>query len=1268
MLEKRLISLVPGCLPALLGTVALRWLGLAATIVLYAVFARIAVAIIAAQSMSLAPLAALIASCIGVRVLANHLAARLAHVNAMRAKATIRALTYNKLCALGPSYSQTVSTASAIQTAVEGATQLEVYFGGYLPQFLYAFIAPITLFCCLVGTAGAAATVLIVAVPLIPVSIMLVMRRAKAIAGAYWSTYTDLGATFLEGLTGLTTLKVFGADGAFHQRMNGEAQSFRRATMRMLVMQLRSIVVMDLVAYTGAAAGMVVACVSAATGAITLEACVLTILLAVEFFLPMRVLGSLFHAAMNGTSAARELYAILDAPLPAAGTFDASVGELTARELSFAYGERGAGASAGATGASAGNTTGTAAAEKNREAATANAEKSAESRGFSADAADAGATAATADAAAPRLALNKVSLTLPTTGFVALVGPSGSGKSTLANLIAQRLTGYKGSFKLAGRELRAIKSETLCTHVTLVDAQHVLFTGTVRENLTLANPTATNAACWDALEAVGLDALVLARGGLDAPVAEDASNWSGGQKARLAMARALMRPAAIYVFDETCAAVDAATEAALMQVMHRLSENSLVVCVSHRLASIASAAHIYCMAHGQLVENGTHAELLAAGGLYAELWSTQAAASAYLDDAAAAPEAGDAENCREAAGAGAACAAGSAAGGKHFSAAAEAAAAASDTNGGGAAAATTAAARPHTLRTLLALTRLVAPLVKPLVGAVLLGVAGAAAATAITTLAMAAVTLVPAAWSAAGTAGTALTWANLPTAAPAVVALLAATLVCGVVRGPLHYAEQLLNHYLAFKLLAHVRDLMFGKLRTLAPAKLESRSKGELMSVATADVELLEVFFAHTLSPIAIATLFCALMLAVLAVLAPALLPLAIAAYLALGVALPWLGTRATGRSGAAAREASAAANAVTLESLRGMHELVQYQACDRAAAKLEDATRAQAAAQTSLAHKSAALESVGDLIILLASVAALATALTTGTPAALIGAVAFMGSFGPVLAVGRLGVSLAQTVASGERVLALLAEKPLVEDVVCGAPVPAGAAQGGAEATYQDVTFAYPGAPAVLEGAQLTAHPGEIVSLVGPSGAGKSTLVKLALRFWAPTAGEVRLNGTSLEELNTQSVRAHASYVSQDTHLFTGTIRENLLMARPDASEEDLQAAVRDAHLEQFITTLERGLDTPVGELGGELSGGERQRLGLARAFLHNAPLMLLDEPTANLDALSEAAVMQAVDARSRRDTTTYLLVSHRASTVRFAHATYTVSQGKVTPHAHTR
>ena len=488
--------------------------------------------------------------------------------------------------------------------------------------------------------------------------------------------------------------------------------------------------------------------------------------------------------------------------------------------------------------------------------------------------------------------------------------------------------------------------------------------------------------------------------------------------------------------------------------------------------------------------------------------------------------------------------------------------------------------------------------------------------------------------------------------------LLAAMCLFALARGFLRYAEQSCNHFIAFKLLALIRDRVFSALRKLCPAKLEGRDRGDLISVITSDIELLEVFYAHTISPAAIAALYTVAMCLFIGSFHWMLSLLALAAYFVVGIVMPLIISKLSGDDGLKFRTKSGELSSFVLESLRGLPEIQQYGQGEARLREMNERTDALAGDEERMKRTTGRNGAVTNTVVILCDVAMLFAALSlyrSGTvdfAGAVIPTVALMSSFGPCLALAALGSTLQNTFAAGNRVLDILEETPSVEEISGRKPV------SFSGAGVENVTFAY-GAEPVLDGISLDIPEGSVVGIVGRSGSGKSTLLKLLMRFWKANAGSVRISGTDVSDINTSDLRDMEGFVTQETHLFHDSIRNNLRIAKLDATDEEIEAACKKASVHDFIMSLPQGYDTPVGESGDTLSGGERQRLGLARAFLHDAPLLLLDEPTSNLDSLNEAVVLKAL--HEERSGKTVVLVSHRQSTMQVADRVYSVENGRM-------
>lgn len=483
--------------------------------------------------------------------------------------------------------------------------------------------------------------------------------------------------------------------------------------------------------------------------------------------------------------------------------------------------------------------------------------------------------------------------------------------------------------------------------------------------------------------------------------------------------------------------------------------------------------------------------------------------------------------------------------------------------------------------------------------------------------------------------------------------IFVAAVVFALVRGFLRYGEQACNHYIAFKILALLRDKVFCVLRKLCPAKLEGKDKGNLISMITADIELLEVFYAHTISPIAIAALFCGIMICFIGSYHWFLGIIALLAYATVGILIPLITSKRSGDSGLNFRNQSGELSSFMLDSLRGLSETMQYSQGQQRLHEIHKKTDALSRAEERLNRSAGANAAVTGAVILIFDIAMLfISAILCGFEGCLIATLALMSSFGPAVALAALGATLQNTFAAGNRILDLLEESPVVEEIVGEDPI---SFQGAAA---ENVTFAYD-RELILKDVTLEIPRQQILGITGRSGSGKSTLLKLFMRFWQTQQGKISVSGRNVNRINTKDLRDMESFMTQETHLFHDSIRNNLLIAKPDATEDEIISACQKASIHDFILSLPQGYDTQVAELGDSLSGGERQRLGLARAFLHNAPFLLLDEPTSNLDSLNEAVILKAL--HQARNDKTIVLVSHRKSTMGIADRIYSAENGRV-------
>ena len=578
MIKTRLIEQVPSSKKYIALTVLAQWLKTVANIVMIFILSNLLAQILDGKAFDFKrflPYLGAIAAVMFVRYLCGYASSQTAFFASSEVKKVLRQKMYKKLTRMGASYSEKVSTSEVLQVFVEGVDQLELYFGKYLPQFFFAMLAPITLFAVLVFVSWKASVVLLICVPLIPLSIVAVQKIAKRLLSKYWGVYTNLGDTFLENIQGLTTLKVYQADERKNVEMNEKAEEFRRITMKVLTMQLNSVSVMDIVAYAGSAVGVVIAIIQVKNGTITLPQAFLIIMLAADFFLPLRLLGSFFHVAMNGMAASDKLFKLLDTKEDEHGAEipENLDGNIEIKDLSFSY----------------------------------DGEKT---------------------------VLNDISATFKKHELISIVGESGCGKSTLASLLCGTTKGYIGSITIGGVEIKDIDEKTLMNNITAVNFNSYIFAGTVRENMLIADKSASDEKMIEALKMVNLWSFLSEQDGLDTKLNQQGSNFSGGQRQRLAIARALLHNTPIYVFDEVTSNIDAESENDIMAVIHNMAKIKTVILISHRLENVVGSDKILLLDKGKIEESGTHSELMSLNKKYKLMYSTQAELEKYAKEEA----------------------------------------------------------------------------------------------------------------------------------------------------------------------------------------------------------------------------------------------------------------------------------------------------------------------------------------------------------------------------------------------------------------------------------------------------------------------------------------------------------------------------------------------------------------------------------------------------------------------------------------------------------
>lgn len=1259
MFDKRLFSLAPGVGRLVAAKVLCQWVGLLANVVFVVTVVVMLSPALAVVESAFDPMFSMgdsglisrlfigfgyggfsaetyvgcvlaIVVCAVLRFLMMRAAAYFGAEAAERVKLALREQLFNKMLAIGPSYSQHISTADVVQSAGEGIEQIQSFFELFLPQLFYAILAPVTLFFIVAPINMPTAVTLLVCAPLIVLIVGMVAMRAARVFKKYWGKYTDMGSVFLDNVQGLETLKTFDADAHAAKKMGEQAEQFRVMTMNVLQIQLRSLTAMDVVAYGGAAAGVGVSIWQYASGAaLPLAGVLLIVLLSADFFIPLRQLGLFFHVAMNGMTSTKRIFALLDTPIPAHGMqempeFGASDNgvDVCFDDVSFRYVDVNTDAAAAVSVAA-------------DTAVTADMETGKTGQiGGKSGVVGAGKTGMSKDNDGSVVALHGVSFTARRGQVTAIVGPSGSGKSTAVELLSGNLSGYEGCMWLQSGntgnnstqryQINDLSIESLTREIAIVAAQSHLFAGTLRDNLLMAKPDATESELWQALEAAHISDFVRAQSQeLDLAIEQGASNLSGGQKQRIAIARALLREPAVYIFDEATSSVDVESETLILQTIRALADRGkTVIMVTHRMANAADADHVVVFEHGRVAEQGTHAELMRANGTYAKLFHAQQTVeniglrnnATHSTSASHALKASDsAESVTQRAEMGLQVSDSAETDNQltkntaqlsdspesvtqraettsRMSDSAEADAQGAKTGVRMSDSAESDAKTIPTSRLIARLLKEVGPQRKYMIVACVCGTLGHLAATFLPVFGIAA------AFAAVGSP----VW-NL-----SVPAALAAMAVCALIRGGMRYAEQFMNHNVAFRLLALFRAKAFAALRRLAPAKLAGKGKGDLIALVTTDVELLEIFFAHTISPVVIAIVTAVVYALALLTLSPPLAATLIIAHLIIGVILPKLFASAVRGIGPELRKESSALDDEMLDDMRGIGEIIRFGQGDARLASIQRRTRSLWVKRVRLSVKNGDFAGFGAVLVMLFTAIAaflamtLCTAVSTAAdmseglmwmgsvgsnaPALVAAFVLLASSFGPTLALSALPANLTQTFASARRLFALMDEAPAVVE------------QGSERPEYQgmtmrDVTFGYgsgarisgertpngrsehatgmsPARPAeaqssgeqgagiasqpVLDHVSLDVSRQGILGIQGPSGRGKSTMLKLLMRYWDPDSGTISLSDVPLPQVDAGWRRRVQTMMGQETYLFDGTIRENLAIACNDADFSD--------------------------------------------------------------------------------------------------------------------
>ena len=1113
--------------------------------------------------------AGMVAGVIVLRGFLEHARTMVAHETASRVQLLLRKRLYDQVVTLGPAYFGMNRTGDVLLTMVEGVEQLETYFGRYLPQLFVAFITPLVIFALL------AFWDLVLAAMLLGFAWMTLLapalfhswdsknslRRQKA--------YANYAAEFLDTIQGLATLKAFGQGITRGRILAARAHEVYRSTMWVLATNSLTRGITD----TGIAVGTaVILCFGAyrvQMGVTSLETLMIILLAGVETFRPQRDMRALLHEGMVGLSAAHGVFSLLDGRSPIQWKSVAVVANqqpenkdhagIRFKDVTFTYpGGR-------------------------------------------------------------QTVHKKLSFQVAASERIGFVGPSGAGKSTIMKLMLRFHDPDQGQITLQGKDLKSMTSDELYSQVAVVTQDTYLFHGTVAENLRFGQPQASMARIQHAAQLANAHSFISnLPDGYHTVIGERGIRLSGGQRQRIAIARALLRDAPVLILDEALSAVDAENEAVIQQALDRLMHGRTTIIFAHRLSSIIGCDRIFVLEHGEIVESGSHDQLISQPGCYRRLMApqleyNQLGAETNLHNADARINNESVANAAE-----------------------------STVNTANDVLKADDLGWYGVIRELSKYVRTYKP---HLTFTFICGVARVLAFIGVGVLSA----LIVAAVKAERSYDDLVIWLG----------------VLAVASGLLHWLESWIAHDMAFRMLANLRAKLYAKIESLAPAFLVRRRSGDMVAMATHDVEMVEYFFAHTVAPAFVAVLIPALVLTVLGFYS-ALLAIVLIPFLLFVGLSPFLFRRRIDELGSKARESLAELNAYVVDSIQGLQEVIAFQQIDNRRMQFISQIQAYFAIRLpffrELSWQAAATEiatGLGGLAIVMTGAYLIIAGEVTALLLPMLTILA-LSAFLPVSEIAQIGRQLANTLGATRRLHAVQnTPVPVVDGV--GTVMPESEKTISVPALEMDaVSFSYhAGMEETIKTVSFSVPSGSTVALVGPSGAGKTTIAHLFMRFWDPDKGVVRMHGHNLRDFKLDDMRAQIALVSQDTYLFNETIRDNIMMARPDADDHALHDAIQRAALNDFIAAQPLGLDTPVGERGLRLSGGQRQRISIARAFLKDAPILILDEATSHLDAVSEAAVRHSLEDLMQERTT--VIIAHRLSTVRNADKIIFLQAGEV-------